>query len=221
MRNLTTNLALLMEWARVTPKELNRALGIDPSLISRWRTGSRRLPAGSRWCGRLTEYFLQVRRDEVTALMARVSPLGLSQGQPAEELLERWLGESMGSWEDRDALLALSRNQGGRGGKRLRPPDAGPLSGDGAVRKLLVEFLDGVLAQPGSGEIVFFCSEGLELYTGRAIPPGAPGKAPGPFQKGEADPGGAAHQLPARRCGACLRPLAEGPSDGPRTQFLL
>ena len=37
MRNLTTNLALLMEWARVTPKELNRALGIDPSLISRWR----------------------------------------------------------------------------------------------------------------------------------------------------------------------------------------
>lgn len=165
MRNLTTNLALLMEWARVTPKELNRALGIDPSLISRWRTGSRRLPAGSRWCGRLTEYFLQVRRDEVTALMARVSPLGLSQGQPAEELLERWLGESMGSWEDRDALLALSRNQGGRGGKRLRPPDAGPLSGDGAVRKLLMEFLDGVLAQPGSGEIVFFCSEGLELFT--------------------------------------------------------
>ena len=112
MRNLTTNLALLMEWARVTPKELNRALGIDPSLISRWRTGSRRLPAGSRWCGRLTEYFLQVRRDEVTALMARVSPLGLSQGQPAEELLERWLGESMGSWEDRDALLDSLQHAG-------------------------------------------------------------------------------------------------------------
>ena len=49
MRNLTANLALLMEWARVTPKELNRALGIDPSLISRWRTGARPLAKGTPW----------------------------------------------------------------------------------------------------------------------------------------------------------------------------
>lgn len=151
-----------MEWAGVTPKELNRALGVDPSLISRWRTGSRRLSAGSRWCGRLTEYFLQVRRDEVTALMTRVSPLGLSQGRSAEELLSRWLGESAGSWEDRDELLVLSRDQK-RKGRRLL--DAGPLSGDGAIRKLLMEFLDDVLTSPGPGEIVFFCSEGLELFT--------------------------------------------------------
>lgn len=166
MRNLTTNLALLMEWARVTPKELNHALGIDPSLISRWRTGSRRLSAGSRWCGRLTEYFLQARRDEVTALMARVSPLGLAQGQPAGELLERWLGENTGPWEDRGELLFLSRDQNGpTGRKSRRPPDTGPLSGGGAARKLLLEFLDETLAQPDPGEIVFLCSEGLELFT--------------------------------------------------------
>lgn len=166
MMNLTTNLALLMEWARVTPKELNRALGIDLSLISRWRTGSRRLSAGSQWCGRLTEYFLQVRRDEVTALMARVSPLGLSQGQSAEELLERWLGESVGPWEDRGELLFLSRDQNvNMGRKSRRLLDTGTLSGDRAVRKLVMEFLDYVLAQPSSGEIVFFCSEGLELFT--------------------------------------------------------
>lgn len=165
MRNLTTNLALLMEWTRVTPKELNRALGIDPSLISRWRTGSRRLSAGSRWCGRLTEYFLQARRDEVTALMARVSPLGLSRGQPAGELLERWLGESAGSWEDREELLFLSRDQNGRMGRKSRPPDAGLFSGGRVVRKLLMEFLDDALAQPGPGEILFFCSEGLEFFT--------------------------------------------------------
>lgn len=167
MRNLTTNLALLMEWARVTPKELNRALGVNPSLISRWRTGSRRLSAGSRWCGRLTEYFLQVRRDEVTALIARVSPLGLSQGRPAEELLERWLGENAGPWEDRDELLFLSHNRNEKTGRKSRrPPDAGPLSGGRTVRKLLMEFLDESLAQPGPGEIVFLCSEGLELFTG-------------------------------------------------------
>lgn len=166
MKNLTTNLAFLMEWARVTPKELNRALGVDPSLISRWRTGSRRLPAGSRWCGRLTEYFLQARRDEVTALMARVSPLGLSQGQPAEEFLARWLGENAISWEDRDELLFLSREQDRKAERKSRHlPDAGPLSGGRAVRKLLMEFLDDALAQPGPGEIVFFCSEGLELFT--------------------------------------------------------
>lgn len=166
MRNLTTNLALLMEWARVTPKELNRALGVDPSLISRWRTGSRRLSAGSRWCGRLTEYFLQARRDEVTALMARVSPLGLSQGRPAEELLERWLGESAGPWEDRDELLFLTRDRNeGTGRKNRRLPDTGSFSGGEAVRKLLMEFLGDALAQPGPGELIFFCSEGLELFT--------------------------------------------------------
>ena len=165
MSNLTTNLALLMEWVRITPKELNRALGVDLSLISRWRTGSRRLSAGSRWCGRLTEYFLQVRRDEVTALMARVSPLGLAQGQPAEELLERWLGESAGPWENWGELLFLSRNQDEGMRKNRRLLDAGPLSGDRAVRKLLMEFLDDALVQPGPGEIVFFCSEGLEFFT--------------------------------------------------------
>ena len=165
MSNLTTNLALLMEWVRITPKELNRALGVDLSLISRWRTGSRRLSAGSRWCGRLTEYFLQVRRDEVTALMARVSPLGLAQGQSAEELLERWLGESAGPWENWGELLFLSRNQDEGMRKNRRLLDAGPLSGDRAVRKLLMEFLDDALVQPGPGEIVFFCSEGLEFFT--------------------------------------------------------
>lgn len=166
MRNLTTNLALLMEWARVTPKELNRALGIDLSLISRWRTGSRRLPAESRWCGRLAEYFLRAHRDEVTALMARVSPLGMPPGQPVEEFLGRWLSEAMGPWEDRGEYLFLSREQEGRRGRKSRrAPDMSPLSGNRAVQKLLMEFLDYVLAQPAPGEIVFFCSEGLELFT--------------------------------------------------------
>lgn len=98
--------------------------------------------------------------------MARVSPLGLSQGRPAEELLSRWLGESAGPWEDRDQLLFLSRDQNERAERKGRQLlDAGPLSGDGAVRKLLMEFLDDVLTSPGPGEIVFFCSEGLELFT--------------------------------------------------------
>ena len=166
MRNLTTNLALLMEWTRVTPKELNRALGVDTSHISRWRTGSRRLTAGSRWCGRLTEYFLHVRRDEVMALLARVSPLGLSQGQSAEELLERWLGENAGSWENRGELLLLSRNRSekrGRESRRLLDTDS--FSGDRSARRLLMEFLDYVLTQPDPGEIIFFCSGGLELFT--------------------------------------------------------
>lgn len=166
MRNLTTNFALLMEWACVTPKELNRALGVDPSLISRWRTGSRRLTAGSRWRGRLAEYFLQARGEEVAALMAQVSPLGLSQGLPAGELLERWLGGSAGPWEDSDGLLLLPRGRNERAGRKSRRLlEAGPLSGGGAVRKLLMEFLDEALERPGRGEIIFFCSEGLELFT--------------------------------------------------------
>ena len=166
MRNLTTNLALLMEWTRVTPKELNRALGVDTSHISRWRTGSRRLTAGSRWCRRLTEYFLHVRKEEVMELMARVSPLGLSQGQPVDELLERWLGENAGSWENREEVLLFSRNQSEKMERKSRRLlDGDSLSGDRAVRRLLMEFLDYVLTQPDPGEIILFCSGGLELFT--------------------------------------------------------
>lgn len=98
--------------------------------------------------------------------MARVSPLGMPPGQPVEEFLERWLGEPMGPWEDRGEYLLLSLEQDrGTGRKSRRLPDRSPPSGCGAVRKLLMEFLDYVLAQPEPGEIVFFCSEGLELFT--------------------------------------------------------
>ena len=55
MRNMRTNFALLMELTHITPKDINQGLGADPSLISRWRTGSRRLTGRTPWRRRLTE----------------------------------------------------------------------------------------------------------------------------------------------------------------------
>lgn len=51
------------------------------------------------------------------------------------------------------------------GGKRKCLPDIPSVSDDKAVHKLLMDFLDDVLTQPGPSQIIFYCSDGLELLT--------------------------------------------------------
>lgn len=46
MSHLATNLSLLMELLNIPSKELSLDLKIDPSVVSRWRSGKRRLVAG-------------------------------------------------------------------------------------------------------------------------------------------------------------------------------
>ncbi len=164
MRNMRTNFALLMELTHITPKDINQGLGADPSLISRWRTGSRRLTGRTPWRRRLTEYFLQVREDEVTALMTHLFPIGLSQGLTARQLLERWLGEEE-LWEEQADLLLSWDKKRPSGSKQKRLTNITSVSGDNAVRKLLKDFLDYVLTQSGPNQIIFYCSDGLELFT--------------------------------------------------------
>ena len=165
MKNMLTNFALLMELTRVEPEELSRAVGADLSLISRWRTGARR--PNSRWRRMLADYFLGAFGDKVKLLLSGAAPLGLARDIPPGQLLERWLDETGGSWERREELLfwarrGLTPEKGKKNPRRLR---AGTLSGDAAVRELLLEFLDYTLAQPGPGRILFACPEGLELFT--------------------------------------------------------
>lgn len=166
MRDMLTNFALLMELARVDPEKLSRALETDPSLISRWRTGSRR--PNARWRRKLADYFLDACGNEVRTLLAEAVPLGLAQGIPPLQLLEQWLGETGGSWEHREELLFLCRSGRLRRKSQARPQHllgAGMRSGDAVVRNLLGEFLDYALTQTGSGRILFACPEGLELFT--------------------------------------------------------
>ena len=166
MRDMLTNFALLMELARVDPEKLSRALETDPSLISRWRTGSRR--PNARWRRKLADYFLDACGNEVRTLLAEAVPLGLAQGIPPLQLLEQWLGETGGSWEHREELLFLCRSGRLRRKNQARPQHllgAGMRSGDAVVRNLLGEFLDYALTQTGSGRILFACPEGLELFT--------------------------------------------------------
>ena len=94
-----------------------------------------------------------------------VFPLGLAQGLTAGQLLEQWLGEGGGPQEEQAEILLSWRKKGRAGNGRLWPADAASFSGGRSVRGLFKEFLDYVLAQPGSGQMIFFCSEGLELLT--------------------------------------------------------
>lgn len=165
MRNMRTNFALLMELTHITPKDISQGLGADLSLISRWRNGSRRLTERTPWRRRLTEYFFQVRENEVTALMTHLFPIGLSQGLTARQLLERWLGEEEELWEEQAGLLLSWDEKRTSGSKRKYLPDITSVSGDNAVRKLLKDFLDYVLTQPGPGQIIFYCSDGLDLFS--------------------------------------------------------
>lgn len=53
-----TNFALLMQELDILPKTLAERLHADTSLISRWRTGSRRIMPGRHWAREIAECFL-------------------------------------------------------------------------------------------------------------------------------------------------------------------
>ena len=96
--------------------------------------------------------------------MTHLFPVGLSQGLTARQLLERWLGEEE-LWEEQADLLLSWGKKRSSGSRQKCLPDITSVSDDKAVRKLLKDFLDYVLTQPGSGQIIFYCSDGLELFT--------------------------------------------------------
>lgn len=52
----TENLKAVIEYFRVNKNEMARALGVDPSLVSRWLSGERRLRAASPQMDALAEY---------------------------------------------------------------------------------------------------------------------------------------------------------------------
>lgn len=156
MSHLATNLSLLMELLNIPSKELSLDLKIDPSVVSRWRSGKRRLVAGGAWTGELARYFLRRRPDEVERLLRSLCPLETAAGIGAEECLSKWL---CGRRTCDDTLLYERES--------AAPPPGTPCAeGNEAVRRILREFLDYVLTIPGPGEILFVCPDGLSIFTG-------------------------------------------------------
>lgn len=58
MINPIENLKTVIEYFRVNKNEMARALGVDPSLVSRWLSGERKLRAASPQMDALSEYIL-------------------------------------------------------------------------------------------------------------------------------------------------------------------
>ena len=69
-----------MDYFGITNNSLAKALGVDPSLVSRWQSGQRRLTASSAAMDALAEYILtrSQRVHDVEWLKAQFDQFGLS-----------------------------------------------------------------------------------------------------------------------------------------------
>ncbi|MEA4896181.1 MAG: helix-turn-helix transcriptional regulator, partial [Oscillospiraceae bacterium] len=80
MTQSTENLKTVLDYYGIAQIELAQALGIDPSLVSRWLSGKRRLRAASPQMDALAEYILahSKRIHDMEWLKARFEAAGLS-----------------------------------------------------------------------------------------------------------------------------------------------
>lgn len=151
MNHLATNLGLMMELLGISAKELSAGLGVDPSVVCRWRSGKRRLSREGAWSKRLADYFLGRAQMAVEELMQSACPLQAEMELDTGRILQDWLcAPPEGGVE---ALVCGAGKGGTRG------------DGDCEARRVLRGFLDYVLTLPGPGEILFACPDGLSIFT--------------------------------------------------------
>ena len=137
MTNPTKNLKAVIEYFGVSKNQMARALGVNPSLVSRWLSGERRLRAASPQMDAITEYILarSKRVHDMEWLKAQFEAAGLptdiSSVYRTRQNLIMWLASD---GED------LRRNLGGspQTAAAKNPPQKKsrivPCSGDSAVR---------------------------------------------------------------------------------------
>ena len=156
MNRLATNLARLMELLELSSKELSLDLQVDPSVVSRWRSGQRRLAENGVWPVRLARYFLERRPTEVRELMDAFCPLESAMDTDLEATLAKWLCRAPDG--ERVLLTPPPARLPRRRGMRC-------VEGEAEVQRILREFLEHVRTLPQPMEILFACPDGLSVFT--------------------------------------------------------
>jgi|GEM_PF-2898794 len=175
-----SNLAVLMSMYTVTPQMLSEAVGADITLISRWRTGRRRLVAGRRWVHDIAAWFIRVDEQEGQGRLAAL----LRIFYPAEDFAppaayqaatEKWLSvrlqteDEYAERRDRQISPLLRPGEAAQAFTKAVEPVA-PLVvyGEKDTRAAILDMLDKALDLPEADSIRFVCPEGLALITQNA-----------------------------------------------------
>lgn len=114
MLDAGTNFAYLMDLLGVRSVDLCNAVGADKTLVSRWRSGKRKLTPESRWAKEIAAFFVEMdekRRGHalLEVLRAYYPAEPLDTREQKQKALERWLvtaGQSQAEYQkDRTGVL--------------------------------------------------------------------------------------------------------------------
>ncbi|MEL7609631.1 MAG: helix-turn-helix transcriptional regulator [Bacillota bacterium] len=128
MTNTATKLKTVMDYFAISGNQLAKALNVDPSLVSRWLSGKRKLRVASAQMDALAEYILAQSRntDDIKWLNAHFE----TEGLPTQMSSVHRIKQNLVVWLASDGD-SLRRNLGGgapdMGRSQLAPPQAAPV----------------------------------------------------------------------------------------------
>lgn len=170
MKTVLSNFGVLLDILEITPMELAVAIGADKTLISRWRSGERKLVSGGKWAEKIADYFLEV--DSISAepvlryLIQTLYPSADVAEAGLPPLLRKWLsanGQLSPEYQENRRELLLTHFSGG--GRRNQPSSCKIVMGNEKVKDAILEFLERIAETQGGGDMFFVCNDGLGLVT--------------------------------------------------------
>lgn len=187
MKEGTTNFAYLMDLLSIKTSTLCESIGADKTLVSRWRSGARKLMAGHHWANDIAAHFVRIDKNRKQPVLFDVLSV-YYPGEPMdtpeklEALLVHWLtnaGQREAEYRHRregvfSALMQkIQRLTMPEPVEEPEPAPPVPLPklenavafGIEGVQGSAIQFLEIVKNQAEPQELLFACPEGLDMLT--------------------------------------------------------
>jgi len=164
--SFSDRLDFLLDLFDANMSKLARAIKVDPSLVSKWRSGARRIPADSIHMAAIAEYFaksglLPLKIERLTAELQRTVPIGpLTTSRSLQMALIRYLSDD--APHDQRTPYPASASNGLAGSVGTYEVFYGVHGRRAAVLKLL----RAVLVAPSPLELLLFSQEEMSWLTG-------------------------------------------------------
>lgn len=192
----STNFALLCEMLNATPQQVASAVGTDPTLVSRWRTGNRKLMPGRHWAHKVSEFFWTLDKQRPESLLMQLLTTyypnqSLSNEKECTLVLAQWLtnpGQYLPDYQQRRYLMLNSLAPEVFHSDSIKDSTSSveqSLSGLIGLQGTCMTFLDAVLAVNEPEEILVACVHSVsELWQDPAFAERLMNKLDDVFAKG-------------------------------------
>jgi len=172
-------LDLLMKTQNVTNSRLARSLSVDPSLISRWRTGDRKPSPKSNYIKEISTYFIsQSKMDFQKAALYEIMGLDINNGQnklyPLQNFLYTWLADKSSpekmfaeKFFDNLSKKSMPNNEETINNLNIKVEKKGIeiLNGIEGKRKGVINFLQAVADEKEQITLLLYSNEDMEWLT--------------------------------------------------------